>query len=149
MLLRGITVLLVEDDADNLELMTAYFDGEGAHTLSASSMAAALAMANVARVDVLVSDLELLDGDGCELVKRLREREGMQGLPAIAITGYSERKWLENAVKCGFTRYAVKPFSLPQLVGWIAELSGRAASGQRDATSLAPELPVARGRRAQ
>ena len=69
MLLRGITVLLVEDDADNLELMAAYFDGEGARTLSASSMTAALAMSSVARVDVLVSDLELLDGDGCELLQ--------------------------------------------------------------------------------
>ncbi len=116
MRLRGIVVLLVEDDPDNLELMASYFDGEGARTLSASSVAAALAMTRVVRVDVVVSDLELLDGDGCSLVSQLRQREGQAELPAIAITGYSERKWLEKAISSGFTRYAVKPFSLDQLV---------------------------------
>jgi CheY-like chemotaxis protein len=149
MRLRGIAVLLVEDDPDNLELMASYFDGEGARTLSAGSVAAALAMTSVVRVDVVVSDLELVDGDGCELLNELRRREGRQELPAIAITGYSERKWREKAVDCGFARYAVKPFSLDQLVDWIAELTGPAASGERAEPCPPEAVPAARGRLAR
>jgi two-component system CheB/CheR fusion protein len=139
MRLRGITVLLVEDDLDNLELMASYFDGEGARTLSANSVVAALAMTAVVRVDVIVSDLELLDGDGCALVSELRQREGMQHVPAIAITGYSQQKWRDKALNGGFTRYAVKPFSLDTLVAWMAELTGPAASGVRGEPSTAAE----------
>jgi two-component system CheB/CheR fusion protein len=131
MRLRGITVLLVEDDLDNLELMASYFDGEGARTLSANSVVAALAMTTDVRVDVVVSDLGLLDGDSCALVGELRQREGMQQVPAIAITGYSQQKWRDKAKTGGFTRYAIKPFSLDTLVTWIAELTGPAASGVR------------------
>ena len=150
MRLRGITVLLVEDDADNLELMAAYFDDEGARTLGASSTVAALAITQVAPVDIVVSDLELLDGNGCDLLRELRRREGMRELPAIAITGYSERKWRDHAANCGFSRYAVKPFSLDQLVDWIAELSGRAKKEDVRASTFAAELvPGERGRLAR
>jgi len=128
-------VLLVEDDPDNLELMASYFDGEGARTLSDNSVATALAMTTDVRADVLVSDLGLVDGDACALVSELRRREGMQQVPAIAITGYSTQKWRDKAASGGFTRYAIKPFSLETLVTWIAELSGPAASGVRGETS--------------
>ena len=146
MRLRGLSVLLVEDDPDNLELMASYLDGEGARTLSASSLAAALAMTKVVRVDVLVSDLELLDGDGCTLVTQLRQREGMEQLPAIAITGYSQQKWRDKAKTGGFTRYAIKPFSLETLVTWIVELTGPAASGVRAEPAEAESIRAARDR---
>jgi two-component system CheB/CheR fusion protein len=146
MRLRGIAVLVVEDDPDNLELMASYLDGEGARTLSAGSIAAALAMTKVVRVDVVVADLELLDGNGCELLKQLRDRDGMNELPAIAITGYSDKKRREQAENCGFVRYAEKPFSLERLVAWIVELSGPAASGVRGEPSAAAEFLGVRGR---
>src|SRR3954454_16289117 len=93
MRLRGITVLIVEDDLDNLELIATYVEDEGARALSANSLATALSLASDARVDVVVSDLELSDGDGCELLQKLRQRDGSNEVPAIAITGYSELKW--------------------------------------------------------
>jgi two-component system CheB/CheR fusion protein len=121
--LRGLTVLLVEDDVDNLELLVSYLESEGAVAVGAASIAAALAQSIGKAIDVVVSDLELTDGDGCALVKQLRSREALAELPAIAVTGYSDQKWRHRASECGFARYAVKPFSLDILVDWIAELS--------------------------
>lgn len=126
--LRGLTVLLVEDDVDNLELLSSYLEGEGATILSAGSIAGALALSIGRRVDVVVSDLELADGNGCALLEQLHRNDNQRRVPAIAVTGYSQEKWLKAAQACGFTRFAVKPFSLDKLVDWIVELSRRGGS---------------------
>ena len=123
MRLKDISVLLVEDDADNLELLGACFEEEGALIYCASSIAGALAVTVDKRVDVVVSDLELADGDGCVLLRQLTTRLERK-LPAIAVTGYSQQHWRDKAADCGFARYAVKPFALDELVHWITELTG-------------------------
>jgi len=123
MRLNGLTVLVVEDDVDNLELLSSHVESEGALALSAGSIGAALLMTAERRVDVALCDLELADGDGCELVRQLRGRAGWEKLPAIAITGYSGDPWRKKANDCGFNRFAVKPYSLEQITLWVAELS--------------------------
>ncbi len=122
MRLRGITVLVVEDDLDNLELLVLCLETEGAHVLQAESVAQALAASVGRHVDVLVADLGLPDGDGGELLQRLRARDGAAKLPAIAVSGYSEGQWRPQASATGFQRYAIKPFSLDSLVKAIAVL---------------------------
>jgi CheY-like chemotaxis protein len=135
MRLAGLTVLLVEDDIDNLELLGSFIEAEGACVLSAGSIVAALALSLGHHVDVVVSDLELADGDGCALLKQLKVREARLNLPAIAVTGYSEERWRARASACGFERFLVKPFALDALVSAIAEVSGTSArvSSVRDA----------------
>jgi two-component system, chemotaxis family, CheB/CheR fusion protein len=122
MRLSGLTVLVVEDDVDNLELLSSHVESEGALTLSAGSIAAALAMTTDRHVDVALCDLELADGDGCDLVRQLRRRDGWGSLPAVALTGYSDTKWRQKAAECGFNRYAVKPYSLELITQWLLEL---------------------------
>lgn len=123
MRLRGLTVLLVEDDVDNLELLASFLDGEGARTFGAGSIAGALVQTEGENLDIVISDLELADGDGCALLAALRERDGRTDRPAIAVTGYSEAKWRAKATACGFTRFAVKPYSLERLIQWVVELT--------------------------
>jgi CheY-like chemotaxis protein len=123
MRLLGLTVLVVEDDVDNLELLSSHVESEGAITLSASSISAALSLSNERRIDVALCDLELTDGDGCDLVRALRQRAGCENLPAVALTGYSDANWRSKASACGFNRYAVKPFPLDVLTEWLFELA--------------------------
>ncbi len=122
MRLRGTVVLLVEDDLDNLELLTLCLDGEGAEVLAAGSIAAALAVSIGRRVDIVVSDLELPDGDGCALLHQLRKREGYARVPAIAVSGYSQDQWRSQAAMSGFHRFVVKPYPIDALVSAIASL---------------------------
>jgi CheY-like chemotaxis protein len=139
MQLAGLTVLVVEDDVDNLELIGSYIEAEGALVLSAGSIVAALALSLGHHVDVVVSDLELPDGDGCALLKQLKVREARLDLPAIAVTGYSESKWRDKASACGFGRFLVKPFSFDALITEIAALTGTSAraSSVRDSSAQA------------
>jgi CheY-like chemotaxis protein len=135
MRLLGLKVLLVEDDVDNLELLSSYLEGEGALPLSAGSISAALTMSAEHAIDILVSDLELADGDACTLLAKLREGGLSPQLPAIAISGYSDLKWRSKAADCGFDRYLIKPFALDHLADSIAELSRAGASNVVDVTS--------------
>jgi two-component system, chemotaxis family, CheB/CheR fusion protein len=123
MRLSGLKILLVEDDVDNLELLASFLEGEGAQTFGAGSIAAALIQTEGHDLHVVVSDLELADGSGCALLAALSRRDGRKDLPAVAVTGYSDQKWRTKAANCGFSRFAVKPYSLERLVDWIVELT--------------------------
>jgi two-component system response regulator GlrR len=126
MRLLGVTVLLVEDDVDNLEPLASFLDGEGARTFGAGSISSALSLTEGENIDLLVSDLELPDGDGGALLATLRQRDGRSDVPAIAVSSYSDPQWRTKAADFGFARYAVKPYSRQCLVDWIVELSARA-----------------------
>lgn len=143
MQLKGLVVLVVEDDPDNLELLSSHLESDGATVIGAGSIGAALAMTSGLEISAVLADLELPDGDGCELVRKLRARDG-RDLPAIALTGYSDAKWRARAAACGFDRYAVKPFALSQVTDWLSELIDR-KSGVGVATCLSvadPALPA-------
>lgn len=149
MRLIGLKVLLVEDDIDNLELLASFLEGEGARTFSAGSISSALKLTNGERVDVVLSDLELPDGDGCALLAALAKRDGRSDVPAIAVTGYSEQKWRTKAKNCGFNRYAVKPYSLETLVDWIGELTARPENAADAEFCHGAAPPAARARLAR
>lgn len=138
MLLAGLVLLVVEDDLDNLELVSAFLEGEGATVIGASNIAAALTSSAGRELSALLSDLELPDGTGCDLLQQLRARDGRE-LPAIAFTGYSDAKWRARAAGCGFGRYAVKPFALSQLSSWLLELIDRKSDVPGASCHAAPD----------
>jgi two-component system CheB/CheR fusion protein len=148
MRLTGYTVLVVEDDVDNLELLTSHLEEEGAIVIGASSSAAALSQAQTQDIDAVLADLELPDGDGCELLQRLRQMPGQSALPAVALTGYSDDLHRAKASACGFDRYAVKPFALEALTELMGELIDR-RTDSRGMSCHAVADRAAPGRRAR
>jgi PAS domain S-box-containing protein len=125
-LLAGVRVLLVEDHRDTAELLRAVLGGQGAGVWVAESLAEALALLNEAQFDVLVSDIGMPDGNGYELVERLREREraaGREPLPAVAVTAFAGGEDRERALAAGFYDYAAKPIEPAALIDTIARAS--------------------------
>ncbi|MES1189211.1 MAG: response regulator [Myxococcales bacterium] len=130
MLLRQLTVLVVDPDSDNLELLAAYLQLEGATVLQASSVAAALEVAtsqhgSPSPIHAVVSELLLADGDGCELLRRLRAQPGHESLPALALTALTDPDWRRRALDGGFQACATKPFPLSELAPQLAALCRR------------------------
>ena len=74
--------------------------------------------------------MELPDGDGCVLIRKLRSMQGFAALPAIAVSGYSRDEWRILATSAGFDFYAVKPLSLDKLVEAIVTLTRGGADGE-------------------
>jgi PAS domain S-box-containing protein len=125
-LLAGVRVLLVEDHRDTAELLRAVLGSQGAGVHVAESLAEALAMLSEANFDVLVSDIGMPDGNGYELVERLREREratGREPLPAVAVTAFAGGEDRERALAAGFYDYAAKPIEPAALINTIARAS--------------------------
>jgi NO-binding membrane sensor protein with MHYT domain/CheY-like chemotaxis protein/nitrogen-specific signal transduction histidine kinase len=123
--LTGISVLVVDDAPDTLELTRQVLASCGAATLGAASADAALALLAGERPDVLVSDIGMPDVDGLELVRRLRRTGPADGgaIPAIALTAFTRQQDREQALRAGFTAYLAKPAAPAELVATVAGLT--------------------------
>ncbi|HYP97121.1 MAG TPA: response regulator [Polyangiaceae bacterium] len=121
--LSGIYALLVEDDPDGCDLMQMMLRRFGAEVTAVSTAAAALESVRERRPDVLVSDIGLPDGDGFQLLRRVRESN--HDLPAVAVTAYASRQDVAKALAAGFQAHVAKPVEPAQLSAAVAHASGR------------------------
>ena len=113
-------ILLVEDHADSARALARLLHGQG-HTVShADGYAAAMRLAQERRFDLLLIDLGLPDGDGCDLLNEVR---ACYPVPAIAITGHGMAPDVRRCRDAGFEHHLLKPLSLPRLVGAIERLA--------------------------
>ena len=123
-LLRGTTVLVIEDHDDSRELLVNVLEAAGARAFSAAAAAEALALAAVEKPDVLVVDIGLPGEDGYALLARLRGLEALAGrfVPAVAVTAYARASDREQALAAGFAQHMAKPVDPHQLVEVVASL---------------------------
>ena len=133
--LRGLTVLVVDDQADARELIACMLEDCSATVLTAGSVAEALAVMASSCPDVLVSDIGMPDADGYELLRRVRELAPERGgrVPAIALTAFARSEDRTRAMRAGFLVHVAKPVDPSELVATIATVGGRAASGGQPA----------------
>ncbi len=125
--LQNVRVLLVDDDADGLDLTTVMLTNSGAQVKTAVSVAAALDVLESWPADVLVSDIEMPGEDGYELLRRIRakERGGRTRLPALALTAYGRPEDRRRTLAAGFNLHLAKPIDPSELVLAVANLVGR------------------------
>lgn len=125
-LLRGLRVLLVEDDPDGRDALKTVLQRYGAEVTEAASAAEALAAFEQSAPDVLVSDVGLPGRDGYDLMREIRKRppEGGQ-VPALALTGYAAPEDLQKTTAAGFQAHLGKPAETAALVARVAALAGR------------------------
>ena len=122
--LAGAHVLLVEDDADTLELLTATLKHAGATPLPASSVAEALHVISEGRtVDALVSDIAMPGQDGYMLIALVKARLGpAMPLATLALTAYASAADRKRALDAGFREHLAKPVNPAVLVRTLEDL---------------------------
>ncbi len=114
--LTGTRILLVDDHADTLEVLTMILEAMGLVVSTALDGKRALQIARKQSFDVLVSDLGLPDMTGYELVGRIHE---IQHLPAIAQSGYGMAADVEKSENAGFNAHLTKPVAISKLIETI------------------------------
>jgi CheY-like chemotaxis protein/anti-sigma regulatory factor (Ser/Thr protein kinase) len=126
-LLSGLRVLVVDDDADTLQLMTTALTSRQATVTAVSSAGEALEAIKASRPDVLVSDIAMPDEDGYGLIRRIRSLEdySSSAIPAVAITAYAKEEDRHRALSSGFQIYLAKPIELTELVSVVAKAARR------------------------
>lgn len=125
--LDGLRVLIVEDELDTQELFTVVLKRYGAEVTAVASAAKALDALRQSKIDILVSDIQMPEMDGYELISRVRalEAEGMKQIPAIALTAYARAEDRMRSLLAGYQAHLPKPIELVELVAVIASLAGR------------------------
>ncbi|MEP6515164.1 hybrid sensor histidine kinase/response regulator [Microcoleus vaginatus] len=128
--LEGLQILVVEDEADALELLSTILEKYGADVMAVASVKEALTIIDTATErspDVLVSDIGMPDEDGYSLIRKLRQLEVQRGgrLPAIALTAYARNDDRQQALLAGFQMHLTKPVDAAELVAVVASLTGR------------------------
>ncbi|MBW4440823.1 MAG: response regulator [Plectolyngbya sp. WJT66-NPBG17] len=127
--LDGLRVLVVDDEADVREFITAILEPYGIGVRAVASAMAALEELERFRPDVLVSDIRMAGGDGYRLIQQIRALEAEQGthIPAAAITAHLDED-REKALNAGFEAHLHKLAQPIELVQMVAQLAGRTAS---------------------
>ena len=127
-MLRGIRVLVVDDDADALELASMILRKEGADVRTASSAFRAYEIVSAWAPHVLLSDLAMPGEDGFILLRALRNAFAKDGasLRAIAVTANGTAQSRARAYDAGFERYLTKPIDPISLAAAVADVFQRA-----------------------
>ncbi len=126
--LDGISVLLVDDDADTRQVIASHLEEHHAMVLTAASVSQALDVLQREHVDVLLSDIAMPGEDGYALVRKVRASTTphVASLPAVALTALARDEDRQQALQAGFQLHLAKPIEALPLVTAIATL-GRPA----------------------
>jgi CheY-like chemotaxis protein len=100
-----------------------------------TDVASASAAADGEPFDVLVSDLGLSDGDGYEIMRRIRV---IRSMPGIAMSGYGMNEDRRRSHEAGFSEHLVKPIDLPQLIAAIRRVTDNRGPPIRLRSSCGP-----------
>jgi len=123
--LRGVHILVVEDDPDAREIVSTTIIDAGASVTAVASVAEALGALRDQRSErpqAVVADIGMPGADGFALLNELRRMPPEQGgsLPVIAVTAYATSEDRRSALHAGFYAHVAKPFAAENLISTIA-----------------------------
>jgi PAS domain S-box-containing protein len=123
--LRGLQVLVVDDDPEVRDLVATALKRVGAQVRTAGSASEALADVGSHPPSVIVSDLEMSGGDGYQLIRRLRALAPEHGgtIPAAALTAHVSAEAVRRALEAGFQRHVPKPAGPDEIARAVAALA--------------------------
>jgi CheY-like chemotaxis protein len=134
--LRGLRVLVVEDDDNMRDIMRWTLEGAGAAVLTVGSGTEALTVIDAsdhasAQPDVIVCDLGLPGMNGYDLIARVaeyRRARGQRTIPACAVSAFVRDIDRERAIDAGFDCYIKKPMTAQRLIEAVEELASVTSS---------------------
>ncbi|MEG4206456.1 response regulator [Microcoleus sp. Pol7_A1] len=108
-------VLAVDDNRDNLELLTQILDLFGCECMAAADGYEALSAAVDRPPDLIVLDICLPDIDGLEVAKRIQENPDLRHIPIVAVTALAKAEDRDRILQAGCVEYISKPFNIKDL----------------------------------
>jgi CheY-like chemotaxis protein len=121
--LEDVRVLVVDDDRDNLQILTTLLSEQKAKVQTATSVAEALQLLEWYKPHVLVTDLAMPGEDGYSLIAKLRAIENLKHIPAVALTAYVRVEDRTRALSAGFNMFVPKPVEANELIAAVANLA--------------------------
>lgn len=118
-------VIMTVDDSTSIRQMVNFtLAQEGYEVVEAVDGKDALSKLNMKRVDMVLTDLNMPNMDGIDLIRQLRENQKFKFMPIIMLTTESQQSKKEEGKKAGATGWIVKPFNPDQLVSVVKRVIG-------------------------
>ena len=117
-------ILLVEDNPDTLYYLDAVLKRRGHNITGVSTLSAARDQCQIRSFDLLLSDIELPDGSGLDLMREFANG----GAPGIAISGFGSEEDIRMSKAAGFSAHLTKPINIRRLEALIAKALSRTDS---------------------
>lgn len=120
------TILVVEDNELNLDMLARRLRRSGFEVLMAVDGLQGVAVATAKLPDLILMDLRLPVMDGWEAARRLRAAPATRAIPIIALTAHAIAGDRERALEAGCNDYEAKPVDYPRLLAKMQTLLGKA-----------------------
>ncbi|NTW00209.1 MAG: response regulator [Oscillochloris sp.] len=113
-------IMIVDDHADNANLVTDYLTSKGYRTVVASDGQTALDIISVLMPDLVLMDIQMPGIDGLQAIQYIRADVRFQAMPIIALTALAMTGDRERCIEAGADEYVSKPVSMRILASIIA-----------------------------
>ena len=140
-----MAVLIIEDHADNLELMNYLLKAFGYATVTAMDGLAGVGLAQSEGIELILCDIQLPGIDGFEVAKRLKQDERLRAIPLVAITALAMVGDRERAMAAGFDGYIAKPINPETFVASVEAFLKPGERRQRNHQAAASGEPALDG----
>ena len=125
--MAGETILLVEDNAVNRDLIQFLLGSQGYQVLEAGTAQEAFEILKTERPDLILMDIQLPGMDGLEATKKLKADPATRDIPVVAVTSYAMKGDREQALAAGCAGYITKPIDKTTFLQEVAaQLATRA-----------------------
>jgi CheY-like chemotaxis protein len=144
--LRPLRVLVVEDHIDTAEQFARLLQRAGHEVICAASIKQAQMYAmmtpdpkRTCAFDILISDLDLPDGSGRDLMRNLSERCPIRG---IAVSGHGSREDIDSSIAAGFSHHITKPVNWQELQRAIQQIAVENLQAEMEKQKTSGEPPA-------
>ncbi|MDQ1522214.1 MAG: hypothetical protein QOE47_138 [Pyrinomonadaceae bacterium] len=120
-----LTVLVVEDFADNRFMMRKLLEMSGYQVVEAVDGREAVDLAESTRPDLILMDLSLPRLDGLDATRRIRELDGLARVPIVAVSAHDTNDFHTDALAAGCNEYVTKPIDFAELEALLKKLLGK------------------------
>ncbi|KUJ76183.1 two-component system response regulator [Ruegeria marisrubri] len=122
-------VLLIEDEPNITEAIRFLLTREGWQVETHAEGTDAVEVIVASRPDLVILDVMLPGKSGMDILRDLRELEGMSKLPVLMLTARGQLRDREMAEKAGVSRFMTKPFSNTEVLTAVRDLHAQASQG--------------------
>ncbi len=116
------TILLVEDEAQQREVLASVLEAEGYTVVSAESAEAAIQHIGKVEPQLIVTDVKMGEMDGFSFFNHVRSLPKYSQSPFIFITGYNDPEAIDRVKQLGAAAYVTKPYELDTLLSLVKEV---------------------------
>ncbi len=116
------TILVIEDDLENLTMLTILLQELGYATRSTGKILPAFEMLRKGDIDLILTDIDLPGLDGISFARKLQKYPQFKHIPVIAMTGHLEKYFKQTALRGGCSAFLEKPIDTKLLEKTISEI---------------------------